>query len=349
MLTHGWNSTCYQVLNVGIEHWWSPDRSGLVGYVRSGGMAIVAGAPVCSPERLASTLQAWEAYAFKQGLRVAYFGAESRLQDLLSESPHHVAVVLGSQPEWRPSRFADTVEVHPTLRAQQHRAANKAVTVAEWSREKAEDNPKVSRVLHDWLDARELPALHFLVEPETLGNLRDRRLFVAERGGAPVGFVTLCPVPARNGWLTEQFVRAPHAPNGTVELMLHRAARTVGDEGADYFTMGIVPLVTPERFAFPAEPGWLRFLRRWAKAHYTRFYNFRGLSEFKSKFEPERWQPVVVIVKDRRFGLRHLHSIGGAFTSGLPEAALAAGLVKAVRSEFSRLARRENPPRVRPG
>lgn len=344
VLSHGWNSTCYQVLNEGIEHWWSPDRSALVGFVRSSGMAIVAGAPVCAPERLRSTVQAWEEHAAQLGLRVCYFGAEARLQDLLIPSPQHVAVVLGSQPEWRPDRFSDTIERNHTLRAQLHRATNKGVSVTEWGRDKAEGNPTVSKVLHDWLRARGLPKLHFLVESETLSNLRDRRLFVAEQGCQPVGFVTLCPVPARNGWLTEQFVRGPYAPNGTVESMLYRAARTVADEGSEYFTMGIIPLISPDRFAFSGEPAWLRFLRRWAKAHYTRFYNFRGLSEFKSKFEPEKWQPVVVIVKDKKFGIRHLRSIGGAFTRGMPELALGSGLVKAVATELSRLARSGSPP-----
>jgi hypothetical protein len=74
--------------------------------------------------------------------------------------------------------------------------------------------------LREWLAAKGLPPLHFLVEPDTLSHLFDRRVFAAELGGEVIGFVLLSPVPTRNGWLFEQFVHRPGSPNGTVELMI---------------------------------------------------------------------------------------------------------------------------------
>ena len=71
-----------------------------------------------------------------------------------------------------------------------------------------------------------------------------------------------------------------------------------------------------------------------------RFYNFRGLSEFKTKFHPEHWQPVVVIVKDHHFRLRHLRAIGRAFTRAAPELALASGIGRAARAEIATLCSR---------
>lgn len=340
VLSHGWNSTCYQLLNPGIEHWWTADRQGLVGFVRSGRMAIVAGAPVCAEGHLGQTVREWEDFAEAEGLQVCYFGAERRLQSQLAGKPSYAQVILGSQPEWHPTEFASTIAADASLRAQLHRAQNKEIVVTEWNRAQAENHPALLHVLGEWLSHRGLPTLHFLVEPETLGDLRDRRLFVAERAGIPVGFVTLCPIPAQNGWLTEQFVRGDKAPNGTVELMLCTAAQAVASDRAEFFTMGIVPLVSQGETALPREPGWLRFSRRWAQAHTTRFYNFRGLSEFKSKFHPPKWQPVVVIVKDERFRVRHLRAIGSAFTRTAPELALLQGLGRAVRSECLRLVRR---------
>ena len=37
----------------------------------------------------------------------------------------------------------------------------------------------------------------FLVEPDTLSMLIDRRVFVAERGGQVIGFLVASPVPLR--------------------------------------------------------------------------------------------------------------------------------------------------------
>lgn len=340
VLEYGWNSTCYQVLNASVEHWWAGDRRALVGFVRFGKLAIVAGAPICSVHRVSGTIHDWEAFVEGQGLRPCYFGAESRLRSTLGRSPQHVQVVLGSQPEWHPRHFVNGFSVDASLRAQLNRARNKGVEVNEWSRDQAENNPELHEVLREWLAKKGLPMLHFLVEPETLGDLRDRRIFVASQAGRVVGFVTLCPAPARSGWLTEQFVRSTRAPNGTVELMLYVAANHVRETGARYLTMGIVPLIAQGEWGIAPEPAWLGLMRRWAKAHYTRFYNFRGLYEFKAKFHPSAWQPVVVVVKDKQFRFTHLRAIAGAFTQTVPEFALAVGLGRGLRWELERLATR---------
>jgi len=122
--------------------------------------------------------------------------------------------------------------------------------------------------------------MHFLVEPETLEALDGRRVFVAERDGTAIGFTVLSPVPNRNGYLTEQFVRGRRAPNGTVELALYCALKKVADEGAEYVTMGIVPLSQHSEDAGASNPVWLRLLTRWVRSHGRRFYNFDGLDAF---------------------------------------------------------------------
>jgi phosphatidylglycerol lysyltransferase len=115
----GWNSTCYQLLNAGIEHWWSRDRRALVGFVRAGGTAIVAGAPVCEATRLQDTIDEWEMYAAEQRLTVVYFGAEDRLQQTLGRTNEYTTVTLGSQLEWRPSDFVRRIQQEPARTSKQ--------------------------------------------------------------------------------------------------------------------------------------------------------------------------------------------------------------------------------------
>lgn len=337
VLEYGWNSTCYQVLNPGIERWISKDGSALVGYVRSGKTAIVAGAPICHKDRLSSAFEEWTTYAKAEGLEVCYFGSGERLQSLVADLANYTLVTLGYDPEWRPSQFIERTTSNASLRAQLNRAKNKGVEVVEWEATVAENHPELLAVLQEWLDDRGLPPMHFLVEPDTLQNLVDRRIFVGTRQGQVVGFVTLCPIPARNGWLTEQFVRSSSAPNGTVELMLFEAIQTIASEGYDFVTMGLVPLVQRGDTVALRGPGWLSLCRKWAYLHLSRFYNFRGLDAFKTKFSPEHWHPVVAIVSDRQFRFRHLRSIARAFTRVSPELALVLGLHKAVRSELRNL------------
>jgi len=331
VLKFGWNSTCYQIVNPGIRRWFATGMEGVVGYVRRSGVRVVAGAPVSSLDDLPKVIDQFE--DCRRGC-VCYFGAEGRLRNELAGRHGYSTVTLGAQPIWTPQSWCERFDADRSLRAQRNRARNKGVIVREWTAEEATNHPELWRLLREWLETRGLPPLHFLVEPETLGLIEGRRIFVAEREGTPVGFVVLSPVPGRKGWLTEQFVRGPGAPNGTVELTLDTAIRTVAADGDAYVTMGIVPLAEHGVGSSEGNPRWLRLLLKWIRAHGRRFYDFDGLNRFKEKFHPDEWEPIFAISKEPKFTFRTLYAIAAAFTDGSPVIAVAKGLLKAVRQEL---------------
>jgi phosphatidylglycerol lysyltransferase len=190
-------------------------------------------------------------------------------------------------------------------------------------------------VLDQWLAGRGLPPLHFLVEPDPLARLDDRRIFVARQShndsrSRIVAFAVLSPIAARNGWLVEQFPRLPDAPNGTIELLLSTAVRAVAASGATYLTLGLAPLARRDEIKHPEEPWWLRTTLRFAYLHGRRFYNFGGLESFKSKFIPEVWEPVYAIQTGPRFTARALYAIAGVFASRSPVTLIATALRKTV-------------------
>lgn len=332
VLAHGWNTTCYQILNPGIRHWFSREWEAVIGYVTHRGVRVVAGAPVCAERDLRAALDEWHADADRARERVCYFGAESRLREAVQDQTGFSTVALGAQPVWNPGAFPRAVREDAKLRYQLARARNKGVTVEEWPAEKGDD-PALWRILEGWLGSKGLPAMHFLVEPDTLCHLLDRRLFVAIHRGEPVGFVVMTPIPARGGWLTEQFPRKPGVPNGTIDLALATAAEAVG---TDMVTMGIVPLSQRA----PTEehiPTWLHTLMTWARAHGRRFYDWNGLDRYKDKFHPDRWEPIYAVSREEHFSPRTLVAIGEAFAGrGLLPAAGGA-LAWAVRREARRL------------
>ncbi len=56
-------------------------------------------------------------------------------------------------------------------------AFRSAIVVTEWPAHLAENHPELRRRLSEWLETRNLPPLHNLVEPETSSELRDRHVF----------------------------------------------------------------------------------------------------------------------------------------------------------------------------
>jgi len=294
----------------------------------------VVGAPVCEGRRLSEVAAEFERDAAQKGERVCYFCAEIRLESIYQNSPRHAKVLLGAQPVWQPGDWTNIVAKHKSLRAQLNRARNKGVTVTEWSNEKAHDNPNLLGCLREWLAAKGLPPLHFMVESDTLTRLFDRRVFVAERDGETIGFVLLSPVARRKGWLFEQFVHKPGAPNGTVELMIDTAMRALAESGCDYATLGLAPLSTRVEVAPFRNPFWLRILLAWMRVHARRFYNFDGLDAFKAKLKPDRWEPVFAISNEPRMSPRTLYAIAAAFSENAPVRLVLGGLRRALLTEI---------------
>jgi phosphatidylglycerol lysyltransferase len=332
-MQYGWNATAYQILNPGIAHWISERGDAVVGYVRSGHVLVVAGAPVCSLARISEVAAEFESFARSDGYKVCYFGAGERLESIYRSDDEHSIVGLGAQPSWDPDGWPAIVARKASLRAQLNRARNKGVSVSLWPPARAAGAPELRERLAEWLETRRLPTLHFLVEPETLDRLADRRIFVAERDGGVVGFLVASPVPARDGWLIEQIIRGHGAPNGTAESLIDRAMRSLAHEGARYVTLGLAPLSRHSSYDRLPNPLWLRATLRWVRAHGRRFYNFGGLDAFKSKFEPPCWEEITAISYGRSFPPASLYAIVEAFGGRSPIAFVARALAKAVVQE----------------
>ena len=339
LLEQGWNTTCFQILNPGITHWFSRAGDAVAGFVRANEYRVVGGSPACALERLADVTAEFESDAAASGEGVCYFLAEARLESTLAGSPDHSFVLLGAQPVWNPGKWDEIIRTNKSLRAQLNRARNKHVIVSEWPIEKARNHPQLKACLEAWLESKGLPPLHFMVEPDTLGRLDNRRMFVAERRGEVVGFVTLSPVPVRKGWLTEQFPHRPGAPNGTVELMMDAAFRAIAKDDCEYITLGLSPLSKRAKIEPFDNPLWLRALLGWMRKHGQRFYNFDGLDHFKSKLMPDYWEPIFAISKEKEFSGSTLYAIGCAFTENHPFRVLAGGLQKAIAAEFKNFRR----------
>lgn len=340
ILKYGWNSTSYQILNPGIQHWFADADDGVTGYVSTRKMLVAGGAPTCAKERLKEVAAEFEIDAAKNKKRVCYFGAEGRLERIYENSPDHSKVLLGAQPVWEPHNWAGIIDDHKSLRAQLNRASNKNVKVSEWSAEKAQNNPALIETLSKWLNSKGLPPLRFMVEPNTLSHLEDRRVFVAELDKNVIGFVLLSPVATRNGWLFEQFVHNPDSPNGTVELMIDTAMRAMAADGYEYATLGLSPLSVRAEIEPFENPIWLRIFLAWLRKHTQRFYNFEGLDAFKSKLQPNVWEPVFAISNEPKFSFGTLYAILVAFSGNAPVKLILGGLGRAFLTEIKWLQQR---------
>ncbi|HEX6558121.1 MAG TPA: phosphatidylglycerol lysyltransferase domain-containing protein [Longimicrobiales bacterium] len=310
----GYNATSYQILNPGFSFWIDTAADAAVGYVACHGVRVVGGAPVCPDDQLANVLAAFERDAAAAGQGVIYFGAERRIAEVAMADSRRTTFPIGAQPVWSPAVLLREFSAHASLRAQLNRAQNKGVSTRLLSQVDAATARALNSCLNEWIASRGLPALHFLIETQTLEALMDRRVIVAERAGALVGFVVLTPIPARNGWLVEQMVRGRRAPNGTVELLLQQAANLAAAAHADMITLGLAPLARRGSPAVNRLPHWTRALLAVLRAHGRRFYNFEGLEAFKAKFGGSQWESVYASLAPETSLARALMAVTVAFS-----------------------------------
>jgi phosphatidylglycerol lysyltransferase len=277
---HGWNATSFQTLEAGFRYWFDGDDA-CVAYVETRGAWVAAGAPICAMSRLAEVTARFTAAALAAKKRVAFFAAEKRVVDGAGLEGFYV----GEQPVWDATRWPDTVTATRTLREQLRRAHNKGVAVRRVDGvELAPGAPlrvAIEALIERWRHDKPMAPMGFLVDVQPFDFAAERRYFVAERDGVVVGFLAAVPIYARRGWLLEDFLRDPRAPNGTAELLIDAAMRALAAEGSRHVTLGLAPLSGPVT-------GWLRAARRLSSP----LFDFAGLRAFKAKLRPHAWEPI---------------------------------------------------------
>jgi len=313
VFAHSLNPIAYQILNPGIQHWFSHEGDALIGYITCNRIRVVAGAPVCSPSRIDAVVDQFESEAAWMKESVCYFHVGPRFAKVVRNSRGHSIAAIGALPYWNPVGWEGILKRDASLRYQISRARHKDIRASEMPATAAAESQELREIRQQWLSSKHLPPLHFLIEPEIFGQLADRRLFVAIQKQRIIGYLLCSPMPKRRGWLFEQWAHAARAPLGTSELLVHTAMSTFANESFREVTMGLVPLSGAVRA--PGEPGplWLQALFSFMRATANPLYNFKGLEHYKYKFRPHYSEPAYAVVNNSHFRPANVFAIARAF------------------------------------
>lgn len=318
----GAHATSFQILEPSFHYWFDAAREAVVAFVDVGRWRVAAGPPIAPEASLAEVAEAFVAAARSERRRVAFFGVERDFIDTLDarrpDAPHD-AVPVGEQADFDAPRWTLAGARRRSLRAQVHRAANHGVTVralapSEVRSSLGRTRAEVEDVLARWLATRRMSIMRFLVDLHPFVCADERRFYLAEHDGRAVGFLAAVPVYARRGWFLEDVIRAPDAPNGTVEALIERAIDDARAAGDAYATLGLCPLA-----GVPGGPGPHRLLRWALRLSFTRLgglYGFASLRAFKARFRPDAWTPQYLVTCDGPLGAGALHAVLRAFAGG---------------------------------
>jgi phosphatidylglycerol lysyltransferase len=282
----GADAVSFQGLETGLR-WWhdeaAPAGTGAaLAYLDTGRSWIGVGRPLAPDDAVAAAVGRFARAARASRRRAVCFGVES-----LDGFDGWRRLAIGLQSILAPDRWPATLAASRKLREQLRRARAKGVTVRIASAgDVAPGTPlrqDIERLGAEWLASRPMEPMGFLVAVEPF-HAPERHLYVvAERGGRVVQALSAVPASGRRGWLFEDMLRGREAPNGTTELILDCALRSIAADAA-WATPGLTPLAGPVAW-------WLRALRTVT----TPLYDFDGLRRFRARLAPARWIPVWLV------------------------------------------------------
>ena len=298
---HGWNATSFQVLEPSFRYWFDGDDA-CVAYVETRDAWVAAGGPIAAEGQLAAVAERFVAAARARGKGACFFGTEARFGSALPR------LCIGEQPVWDPAAWGETLKGSRSLREQLRRARTKQVSVREVAAEALIAGSPLRAAIDDlaarWLASRRMAPMGFLVGVELFGFAQARRYFAAEREGELVALLAAVPIYARDGWLVEDLLRDPDAPNGTAELLVDAAMRAFEVAGSRYVTLGLAPLAGEVG-------GLLRTAREWGAV----LYDFHGVRAFKARLRPDHWDPIYLAYPSGS-PVRAVHAALRAFAGG---------------------------------
>lgn len=248
--------------------------------------------PIGPIEGRGRALDHFRRYAARVGKAAVVLGASADLE-LASRDLGFASTWIGSEPFFDLSSFHTEGKRGEKLRLAMNHMRRVGGEAREIHPSRCPlDRGAMTRVERAWKAARPERENPSFLRTEPLENADARRYFAVETRG-PSGprmqsFLVCSPV-SRRGWYLQDLVRDPAAPRGATELVAVHAMERLRDEGFDFATMGIVPLLDPDgTHAVGAST-------RWALSHFDALYRFAGLKQFRSKFAPS-WNECVFVL-----------------------------------------------------
>ena len=147
--------------------------------------------------------------------------------------------------------------------------------------------PELQAVSADWLAAKRTREKGFSLGYFDAAYLAHFPIAVARRDGEIVAFTNVWSSDARQTASADLMRFSRAAPRGVMEYVFVKLMLWARDEGYQIFDLGMAPLSGFERRALA--PAWHR-LGELVYRHGEHFYHFRGLRQYKEKFDPV-WEP----------------------------------------------------------
>lgn len=321
---YGYNPHSLVSITPGARVWYGSGVEGAVIYSEFGRVWLAAGDPLAAAVNAGELADQFVRAARRRGRTAAFVPATARFAEQAVEECGLGALRVGAAPYFDLKTWGPTGDRAKKLRAGVNQARRAGVSVETIRDVGDEQRREVAELCRRWLAVRKAGATFGWLLALDPFSFSDRKRCFAARDASNrlVGFLVASPIPARNGWYLEDVLREADAPQGTADLLVVEALRSLAESGAELATLGTCPLAADGEDAVPAgEYPMVERAMRVTARRASGVYNFDGLRRFKSKFVPTWWEPEYAIgPRGARVPPRVAHAVLRAIVpGGLPQ------------------------------
>ncbi len=311
---HADHPSAFLAWNDDVEHFAASSLPGVIAYRQRRNTIFIFGGPFAPVEHRQTLLTAFVEYAQRlTGRHGRLVAAQVRPGDVaLFEALGWSVNQLGTTYGIDLAQFTIQGKLLAKVRQNMARARREGVTV----REVASDAhpPQLEEIDRAWLRDKgwHVKRMTFLVGERQGRGAPHRRLFVAERDGTPIGYISYSPAfGSRPGWLYDLTRRTPQASVGTIELINHTALERFTAEGAQWLHLGLTPFARLAQQQPASASPLLTRMTTLLAAHGAALYPARSQEAFKLKWAPQVIEPEFVAFRGgpRPSSLWHLFRI----------------------------------------
>ncbi|WP_055494235.1 bifunctional lysylphosphatidylglycerol flippase/synthetase MprF [Streptomyces sp. TP-A0356] len=284
------NPSAYFAFNDGNSYFRLPDTPGVIVYRPVGRYLVQFGGPFAPEQARSRLLAGFSALAEERGREIVAVQLQTKDADIYVDQGFTVNQ-MGASYAVDLESFTLAGTRFMQLRNKISRALRTGLKIYEAPFDEWE--PAVRALDQAWLTTKGdgVKPLEFLVG-QTGGPYQSlRRLFVAERDGELIGYVSYAPVyGGMAGWMHDLSRRLPDAPPGVMEAVNKAAIDVFRDEGTRWLHFGFTPFTSLTAPQFPGHSKAFHWFMNHLWEHGAHIYPARTQLDYK-----EKWAPSVVL------------------------------------------------------
>ncbi|HEY0762153.1 MAG TPA: DUF2156 domain-containing protein [Pyrinomonadaceae bacterium] len=307
---YGTNSSSYVLLEGPKSYFTSPGVDGFIAYQVSGGVALIAGDPVCAPQQARRLIHDFTSVVMKPvgAYQVSPLMLEAFRQEGFAD------IQIGKEAVFDLDRFTLAGGKMELVRAATNKARREGLVVSEhdpFAFDAESVNDELREISAAWLRCKGNQELGFVLGSVGLEQPSAKRYFIArsENGtGRIEGFIVCEPIYGRSGYYLDVTRRRLDSVRGTMELLTAEIMRILREEGCEMASMGLAPLALlddPDLLDHPV----LARLMRFVYERVNLSYDFKLLYRYKAKYHPHTWEPRYFCFNQRRLSLSMLYAV----------------------------------------